>query len=286
VNRLVRRRPSPATIISLLALFVALSGTGYAAVVLAPKNSVNSASVVNGSLEKVDLSKKAVATLEGNRGSPGAQGLKGDTGAQGPTGGPGAQGSKGDPGAQGPKGDTGAAGPRGEKGETGARGPEGIQGAQGDTGPRGVPGEPGQAGQQGRPGIVDAYSHISDVGHPEIFVGYAAGTFLDLPAGNWFVQGTATSSKNAGDTVHVGCRITDAAGKLLGIESVGTLPGPGLSRLTLPIAAPVTLEVPGRVTLKCTRSGEFNEPSVYLILRQLTAIRIDNQHTIYDPVSP
>jgi hypothetical protein len=149
-----------------------------------------------------------------------------------------------------------------------------------------VPGETAQPGQQGPPGIVDAYSHISAVGHPEIFVGYAAGTFLDLPAGNWFVQGTATSLKSAGDTVHVSCRITDAAGGPLGIESSGTLPGAGLSQVTLPIAAPVTLEVPDRVTLKCTRSGEFNEPSVYLMLRQLTAIRIDNRHTIYDPVSP
>jgi len=53
------RRPSPATVISLIALFVAVGGTSYAAINLAPRNSVNSASVINGSLQKVDLSKRA-----------------------------------------------------------------------------------------------------------------------------------------------------------------------------------------------------------------------------------
>ena len=58
MHRIVTRRPSPATIISLVALFVALGGTGYAAVALAPKNTVGSAQVINGSLQKIDLSAK------------------------------------------------------------------------------------------------------------------------------------------------------------------------------------------------------------------------------------
>jgi len=56
LKRIVSRWPSPATMISLAALFVALGGTGYAAVALAPKNSVGSAQVINGSLLKKDLS--------------------------------------------------------------------------------------------------------------------------------------------------------------------------------------------------------------------------------------
>jgi hypothetical protein len=47
-----RRRPSPATVISLIALFVALSGSAYAAL---SKNSVRSKQVKNGSLVSKDL---------------------------------------------------------------------------------------------------------------------------------------------------------------------------------------------------------------------------------------
>jgi len=70
--------------IALLALFLALGGTTYAAsTALISKNSVASPQVVNGSLQAKDLSKKARKALKGNRGAPGA---KGDTGAKGATG--------------------------------------------------------------------------------------------------------------------------------------------------------------------------------------------------------
>ncbi len=64
MNWLPRRRPSPALIISLIALFVALGGTGYAAVHLGKntvgtrqlkKNAVTSAKVKNGSLTGADI---------------------------------------------------------------------------------------------------------------------------------------------------------------------------------------------------------------------------------------
>jgi hypothetical protein len=43
LRRITWRRPSPAIVISLVALFVALSGTSYSAVTkLLPKNSVGS----------------------------------------------------------------------------------------------------------------------------------------------------------------------------------------------------------------------------------------------------
>jgi hypothetical protein len=58
-----RRRPSPALAISVLALFVALGGTGYAAIRI-PRNSVRSLQVANGSLQTVDLSRKARASLK------------------------------------------------------------------------------------------------------------------------------------------------------------------------------------------------------------------------------
>src|SRR5437667_3517428 len=93
---LLRHRPSPAIVIACLALVAALSGTSYAAVAkLLPKNSVGSAQVINGSLQTIDLSKKARTALKGQRGPRGTQGLQGATGATGATG---AKGDKGDPG--------------------------------------------------------------------------------------------------------------------------------------------------------------------------------------------
>src|SRR4051794_21509910 len=79
-----RRRPSPALVISVMALFVVLGGTSYAAATkLLPKNSVGSAQVVNGSLQKSDLSAKAVRALRGAKGSRGVQGPAGPAGSAG-----------------------------------------------------------------------------------------------------------------------------------------------------------------------------------------------------------
>jgi hypothetical protein len=87
-------------VVAYLALFVALSSSGYAAKTkLLPRNSVGSAQVINGSLQKGDLSRRAVAALRG------ARGPRRPIGAQGPTGAPGPQG------IQGPKGDKGDTGP-------------------------------------------------------------------------------------------------------------------------------------------------------------------------------
>jgi hypothetical protein len=90
--------------IALLALFLALGGTTYAAsTALIGKNTVASPQVVNGSLKAKDLSKAARRTLKGNRG------LRGFTGAQGPKGATGAQGAQGTQGIQGVQGVPGEA---------------------------------------------------------------------------------------------------------------------------------------------------------------------------------
>jgi len=89
--------------VALLALFLVLGGTSYAAVsALAPKNSVGSAQVINGSLQTLDLSKKARTALKGAKGPRGLQGPQGAQGAQGlqgPTGAQGVQGNAGAPGS-------------------------------------------------------------------------------------------------------------------------------------------------------------------------------------------
>jgi hypothetical protein len=82
--------------IALLALFLALGGTTYAAsTALIGKNTVASPQVVNGSLKTKDLSAKARKALKGNRGLRGLRGLTGAAGAAGAAGAKGATGAQG-----------------------------------------------------------------------------------------------------------------------------------------------------------------------------------------------
>jgi hypothetical protein len=92
-------------LIAYLALFVALSGTSYAASTkLLPKNSVGTNQVINGSLQKLDLSKGTVAALRGAKGVRGTVGPAGPAGPAGPQGPPGPKGDQGARGAEGPRG--------------------------------------------------------------------------------------------------------------------------------------------------------------------------------------
>ena len=95
MNLTPRRRPQPALVISLVALFVALGGTSYAAVSITGKNvtdgslsgtdikngSLRGADVRNGSLTAGDLSAKTIASLRGATGPAGATGATGTFGA-------------------------------------------------------------------------------------------------------------------------------------------------------------------------------------------------------------
>jgi hypothetical protein len=95
------RRPSPATVISIVALVVALGGTSYAALKLPAgsvgtkqlkANAVTGAKVKNGSLAASDF---------GGNLPQGAKGEKGDKGEPGTPGGNGTDGNDGTPGANG-----------------------------------------------------------------------------------------------------------------------------------------------------------------------------------------
>ncbi len=100
MDRLLARRPSPAMLVALVALFVALGGGAYAALAL-PKDSVGAAQLKKGAVTPTKLSPAAKAALS-------KPGPKGETGARGPEGPKGEPGPKGETGT---KGDTGAAGP-------------------------------------------------------------------------------------------------------------------------------------------------------------------------------
>jgi Collagen triple helix repeat (20 copies) len=102
MNRITRT--APATVIACIALAVALSGTSYAAFAL-PANSVSTKQLKNRSIQRIDIGKKTLASLKGQRGPQGPTGPQGIQGSQGI---PGAKGDKGDPGAQGAPGAAGA----------------------------------------------------------------------------------------------------------------------------------------------------------------------------------
>jgi hypothetical protein len=107
------RKPSPAIVVALIALLVALTSTAAAGLV------ITSGNIKNGTIQLVDISGKAKRALMGHRGP------RGPAGPQGQVGLPGNQGPAGPAGAQGPPG------PAGPKGETGVTGPIGPQGPPG-----------------------------------------------------------------------------------------------------------------------------------------------------------
>ena len=107
---MLRRRPTPAMVISLIALFVALGGTGYAAATIGSaqikNNSIKSADVKNNAIKGTDVKDGSLAATDFARGAlpAGAQGARGPAGPAG---------------ARGPQGDRGPQGERGLRGEAG-----------------------------------------------------------------------------------------------------------------------------------------------------------------------
>ena len=107
------RRPSPAFGLALVALFVALGGTGIAAVAAIPNNSVGTAQLRN---DSVTRGKIAHQTITSALIQPGTLLAKDFAAGQLPAG------QKGD------RGETGATGPQGPQGERGPQGPAGVIG--------------------------------------------------------------------------------------------------------------------------------------------------------------
>ena len=116
------RRFSPAMIVAMIALAVALSGTAVAGTT----KLITGSQIANGTIRLADMHSSVKTALKGQIGAAGAQGLVGAQGAQGLVGPQGATGAKGDAGAvgvsgaKGDKGDTGLKGDKGDKGDVGA----------------------------------------------------------------------------------------------------------------------------------------------------------------------
>jgi len=140
--------------IALLALFVALGGTSYAAVKL-PSNSVGTRQLRNAAVTRAKLAASVRAQLAARaKGVAGPAGAKGAAGPQGPAGPAGPAGPKGDTGARGATGADGTHGEAGAAGPQGATGPIGPVGATGATGPRGDTGATGATGAAGTTGAT------------------------------------------------------------------------------------------------------------------------------------
>lgn len=128
------KQPSPALVVSIISLFVALGGTGYAALTITGANikdsSVTTADVRNNSLSGADIRNGSVTTKDVRDGSLlGADFRSGQL----------------------------PAGPQGPQGATGPAGPKGEAGPQGGTGPAG---QNGTSGASGAPGTARAYAYV------------------------------------------------------------------------------------------------------------------------------
>jgi Collagen triple helix repeat (20 copies) len=101
-------RPSPALVVAMIGLFVALSQTGIASTAMqAACNCATGGDIVNGSLTGADVKDKSLTKKDfkgsfpgkpGPRGAPGANGTQGPQGAKGDPGAPGRDGANGHPG--------------------------------------------------------------------------------------------------------------------------------------------------------------------------------------------
>jgi hypothetical protein len=85
----MRKRLTPAMVVALIALFVALTSTATATVLITGKQ------IKDGSIQLRDLSPKAKLALKGQRGPRGYTGLPGTAGPAGPAGATGAAGPAG-----------------------------------------------------------------------------------------------------------------------------------------------------------------------------------------------
>ena len=101
------RRFTPAMIVAMIALAVALSGTAVAGTA----KLITGSEIANGTIKLADIHSSAKTALKGKSGLKGAQGLVGAQGPAGPQGATGAKGDKGETGAPGAKGDKGTPAP-------------------------------------------------------------------------------------------------------------------------------------------------------------------------------
>jgi hypothetical protein len=113
----LRRLPTPALVIAVVALVMSLSGGAYAA------TQIGTSDIQNGAVTNSKLGNGAVGPAKLNANLRGQLATHNGVGPTGPKGSTGSQGPKGD---NGPAGVAGPAGPAGQQGSTGPAGPSGV----------------------------------------------------------------------------------------------------------------------------------------------------------------
>jgi hypothetical protein len=194
-NRIPARAFVRRNAIALVALFVALGGTSYAAIKL-PANSVGTKQLRANAVTGAKVRDHSL-TAKDFKGS--VKGAKGDRGAIGPKGAPGVAvvGATGTAGATGATGSVGATGPVGPTGDIGPTGATGDVGPTGATGPAGSARAYGQVDKDGTLTQAHGVSGLTRTGNSR------AGVYCVTPVPAIDVTKTvavATPNRNGDDT--------------------------------------------------------------------------------------
>jgi hypothetical protein len=222
-----------------VALFVALSGSSYAAATLAA-NSVTSKTVKDRSLMAKDFKQGQLPA--------------GRAGAPGPAGTPGRDGSPG------PAGPSGPAGAQGRQGNAGPSGPAGPAGPKGETGP---------AGPSASKRVVGPAEVQIPVGDPTTVV------TADLTAGSYVVAGNVDVENTLSSPQAYSVHCTLASNGLTGLdESSETMVAGALASVSIALNDVVTLPAGGEVRVRCFRNLFNTDPNIKAKAARLTFTRI------------
>lgn len=252
--RRFRLRLSPALVVAVLALILALGGAAVAAI-------PDSSGVIHGCYKTNKGTLRVIDTDKGQTCSKSETPLSwnqtGPRGAQGPAGPAGPQGPQGATGAQGPAGPAGPDGPEGATGPQGPQGPQGTQGTQGTQGPQGPAGlSTGTSGSSTTAVPLSTAMTFETVLH-----GAAAPT-----SGTYYVNASVMLVVSSGD--YVACIISGT-----NIFST-TGPAPNEMYVTLPLTGSVSLNAGAVPTVQC--EGYNGDAATEFYDGAITSVLIDS----------
>jgi hypothetical protein len=216
LTRLVHQ--SPAIVVALLALFVAMGGTAVSAGTLITGKQVKNGSITGADVKNMSLTPRDFrGSVRGPHGPPGPAGPQGPTGPTGPT---------GAPGSVGPAGPIGAPGPVGPKGDIGPQGPSEARASK-ITGnlPIGI--------SAGGPIVVDS---------------------LALTAGKWVITATTALTNISGASRSAWCTLNKGTTELARTRAFDAAAGTQRSGQAT-VLGQVDLPISGTVEFRCYADG-------------------------------